>query len=266
MSTQTRDPGAAGASALDRGPRDEPGAGLLDALAEAERASMKPPAQGERQTWERVVASVAAGGAPAVPPSSISGPASAAASTWAKVVLGLVLGGVVLATGYALSTDPAPEPVSTVAATGDADPPPRQSSAPQRTEAPRAQPPPPSQPALQAPPSPSAPAVHTAPARPVRAAAPRSGAAASSNLTEETRLLARARARLRAGSPADALPPLAEHARRFPDGQLAEDRLVLQAQALCESGDVKAGSKTAAALRKAFPRSSHLPRVTRACE
>lgn len=259
MSTRTRDPGAAGE-------RDAAGASLLDALVEAERASMEPPAQGEQQTWERVVASVAVGGAPAVPPSSISGPASAAASTWIKVVLGVVLGGVALAAGYVLSTEPNPEPVSSAVAASDADPPPPQSPAPHNAEALRAQPPPPGQPALPEPVHPSAPAVHTSPPKAARAAAPQPGAAATSNLTQETRLLARARARLRAGSPADALPPLAEHARRFPDGQLTEDRLVLQAQALCESGDVEAGSKQASALRKAFPRSSHLPRVNRACQ
>lgn len=78
------------------------------------------------------------------------------------------------------------------------------------------------------------------------------------------RLLGRVRARLRSGSASDALAPLTEHARRFPQGQQTEDRMVLRAQALCKSGDTTVGRKEAAALRKAFPKSSYLPRVDRA--
>ncbi|MEM6293844.1 MAG: hypothetical protein AAGA54_21390, partial [Myxococcota bacterium] len=88
----------------------------------------------------------------------------------------------------------------------------------------------------------------------------------TSDLAEETRLLAQARARLHAGSPKNALAPLSEHQARFPDGQLTEDRMVLRARALCESGDRGSGRKAAAALRKAFPSSSHLPRVDRTCK
>jgi len=262
MSTETRenDPGA-------HASRGEPG--LLDALVQAERASMDPPADGERQsqTWTRVVASVAVGGPPPVVPASISGPATTVTSLWVKIVLGVIVGGVVAAAGFGLAPDPEPEPVATAVADS-------QNESDETPPSPTSRPVP-----VAARPTPVSPGTHAefpAPAQPATAVPP-TGASApkpartapadppTSNLTEETRLLARARARLRAGSPGDALIPLGEHARRFPHGQLTEDRLVLQAQALCESGDTKAGLKKAAALRKAFPGSSHLPRVQRSC-
>ena len=41
--------------------------------------------------------------------------------------------------------------------------------------------------------------------------------------------------------------------------------MVLQAQALCESGQAEAGREQASALREAYPGSSHLPRIDRVC-
>lgn len=258
MSTHSRNP-AGGPPMVG----DEPGAGLLDALVAAERDSMDPPAEGERQTWERVVASVAVGGTPPVQPSSISGPASTVTSLWIKIVLGVVIGGVVAAAGYRLSAEP--EPVATTVARSNGAAPQQQQAQPPSTPsvAPRAQPHPPAQPAAVVPPQPPTQSPQPPPSKPTRVVPP--DTPPTSDLTEETRLLARARALVRAGSPGDALAPLREHARRFPEGQLTEDRLVLQAQALCESGDNKAGLKKATALRKAFPGSSHLPRVSRIC-
>lgn len=262
MSTETRknDPGAHASGG-------EPG--LLDALVQAERASMEPPADDERQsqTWTRVVASVAVGGPPPVAPASISGPATTVTSLWVKIVLGVIVGGVVAAAGFGLAPDPEPEPVATAVAGSQTES--RQTPpSPALRPAPVAPRPTPMPPRADA--EPPAPGQPPAAVPPAEASAPKRARAApadppTSNLTEETRLLARARARLRAGSPGDALTPLGEHARRFPQGQLTEDRLVLQAQALCESGDTKAGLKKAAALRKAFPGSSHLPRVQRSC-
>ena len=263
MSTESQQPPTA--------PADTDG-GLLSALVAAERASMRPPEEGEHQTWERVVASVAVGSTPPVPPSSISGPTTAGSSLWVKVVLGVIVGGMVAAAGYRLSTTaaaPTPPTASSTAVRPEPEPPPpvaqQPRGAPVGANIPAA---PPIQRAAPATPrsppqlAPEHPGGTAAPTKPRPAP---SQPSPSSDLTEETRLLAQARGRLRAGSPRQALPALTEHARRFPNGQLTEDRIALQAQTLCEAGDVKAGLQKAAALRKAFPSSSHLPRVHRAC-
>ena len=244
---------------------DEGPDALLDALVRGERAAMKPPEGAQGQTWERVAATVAIGGPPPLEPASITGAGSAAAAPWTKIVLGLLLG-VAVVGGYRLATTPDdPEPrVGMQTRAADDTPEPSLVPAAQ----PRAEPPP-SAPAFEPEPEPEA-DTETEP-EPVRRevakakASPSVREAPTSDLAEETRLLARARRRLGAASPRDALAPLREHARRFPNGQLTEDRMVLQAQALCESGQADAGRKQAAALRKAFPSSSHLPRVDRAC-
>lgn len=249
--------------------RDEGGGALLAALVEAERASMTPPDGPKGETWKRVVGSVAVGTPPPVEPSSILGPASSAATPWLKIVLGVVLSGMVGAgavVGYRSTTQSQP----TVQARSDID-----SSAPSSTPPPKPAPPPRAEsPAPSEPPAAVAEPDPRPPSEQPRAevSAPKARAAPSepddppaSDLAEETRLLGRARAHLRVGSPSKALAPLAEHARRFPQGQLSEDRMALRAQALCESGDMKAGRAAAAALRKAFSASSHLPRIDRAC-
>ncbi len=245
--------------------RDQPGADVLAALVEAERTSMQPRKGSKGQTWKRVVGTVAVDAPLPVEPTSIAGPTAASTAPWLKIVLGLVLGGVVAVGGYRLANDPEPVPTTRARTAGEPDeaPPPPASQpeapsalaepalpvvaptepTPASTDAPQTATPPASEPPKKPPPEPPA-----------------------SDLAEETRLLARARARLRAGSPDEALAPLGEHARRFPKGQLAEDRMVLRAQALCEAGKREDGRKAVAALRKAFPSSSHLPRVQRACE
>ncbi|MCR9161057.1 MAG: hypothetical protein ACE37F_11520 [Nannocystaceae bacterium] len=234
----------------------EDGGDLLDALVDAERAAMEPPEHAQAQTWERVVGTVALGTPPPVPPSSVATPAASSTAPWLKIVLGVLLGGAVAAIGYGVTADDPP-------ATATAPPTATRADATPSPSAPAALPQPEPAPALAPPPPAPAPPAQQ-PAKEVRAASKAADPPAS-DLAEETRLLALARASLRAGSAAKALVPLAEHARRFPRGQLAEDRMVLRAQALCESGERSAGRKAAAALRKAFPGSSHLPRVDRAC-
>jgi len=232
---------------------------LLDALAEAEREAMRTPStQDQAQTWERVVGTIATG-TPAGP-ADITGPAAASTTVWLKSILGIVLVGVVAAAGYRLASDP--EPAATAASTRQFEP------APPR---PLIETPTPPEPAV-APSQAVTPSVQTPPT-PHEAVVPKKARAApaepdpppASTLAEETRLLARARAHLRAGSPRDALAPLREHARRFAQGQLTEDRLALLAQASCEAGDARGGAKATTALLEAFPESSHLPRVRRAC-
>jgi hypothetical protein len=78
------------------------------------------------------------------------------------------------------------------------------------------------------------------------------------NLTEESPLLDKARIAIATSELAEALLLLGQHARRFPHGQLEEEREALWVQALVASGDV-AGSRARAELfRRRFPRSIQL--------
>ncbi len=250
----------------DDGPTSAPG--LLDALAAAERASTVPPSGAQQQTWTRVVGSVTGGGPPPLDPTSIMSPAAASTTPWVKIVLGLVLSGVVgaaVSSGFTSGPEPPPSTQASAPAAPERPPSPTE---PPRPPAPSAQPAglqPPAAPVSPPSPPDPIPAQASAPKK-TPAAAPLPRDPPASDLVEETRLLALARARLRDGPPRDALAPLAEHARSFPRGQLTEDRMVLRAQALCRSGDTEAGKTEASALRKAFPSSSHLSRVDRACE
>jgi hypothetical protein len=60
---------------------------------------------------------------------------------------------------------------------------------------------------------------------------------------------------------ADALPPLTEHARRFKDGTLAEEREALRVKALAGLGRTTEARRAAAAFGARFPRSVLLPAV-----
>lgn len=101
-------------------------------------------------------------------------------------------------------------------------------------------------------PPPSTPAVEPAPVP-------------SDTLAEENRLLGRARAALIAESPEQALTLLREHARRFPDGVLAQERQALRAVALCEAGHEGEGTKAARAFLRAHPQAALARRVRSAC-
>ena len=257
----------------DRAFDEDPDA-LLDALVRGERTAMTPPEGAQGETWERVAATLAIGGPPPLEPSSITGSsASATTAPWAKIVLGVVLG-VVAVAGYRLAStanDPQPHLRAHANEVDVASVPTVVPAAQPRAEPPAAEPPAAEPPDAAPPPAGSGPAPTSSSARvgpkgkePHVASRDLRGPSAS-DLAEETRLLALARRSLAAGSARDALTPLGEHARRFPSGQLTEDRMVLRAQALCESGQTDAGLEQASALRKAFPSSSHQPRVDRAC-
>lgn len=58
---------------------------------------------------------------------------------------------------------------------------------------------------------------------------------------------------------------LREHARRFPRGQLAEERDATRALVTCSRGDRDASAREAARFLAAHPRSPQAPRVRRAC-
>jgi hypothetical protein len=91
--------------------------------------------------------------------------------------------------------------------------------------------------------------------RPARAARPRESYAA------ELRLLQRAQAAYAGGDFADAMGVLAEHARRFPKGRLAEERDALRVRALVGAGRTPEARRAAAAFANRFPRSVLLPRL-----
>lgn len=89
--------------------------------------------------------------------------------------------------------------------------------------------------------------------------------APGSTLAEENRLLKQARAALVDAKPEQALARLGEHARRFPDGVLAEEREALRAVALCEAGREADGDAAAQAFLREHPQAALAERVRSAC-
>ncbi len=77
----------------------------------------------------------------------------------------------------------------------------------------------------------------------------------------ELRLLRQARAAVAREDYAAALPPIAEHARRFKDGRLTEEREALRVKALAGLGRSDDARRAAAAFRARFPRSVLLSAV-----
>lgn len=84
-------------------------------------------------------------------------------------------------------------------------------------------------------------------------------------LAAENRLLAQARTALIDGQPEQALVRLGEHARRFPDGILSEERQALRAVALCEAGRDAEGDAAARAFLLEHPHAALAQRVRSAC-
>ena len=86
-----------------------------------------------------------------------------------------------------------------------------------------------------------------------------------SNVEEELGLLRTAQERLHMGAPAAALAILDEHARRFPDGTLVEERRASRILALCQLGDVARGRAEADQFIAQLPMSPFVERIRRAC-
>jgi hypothetical protein len=84
-------------------------------------------------------------------------------------------------------------------------------------------------------------------------------------LAEELRLVNAARSSLAAGQPQAALRTLDAHARRFPRGQLAEERDATRALARCAQAPAGERGAVADAFVAAHPRSPSVTRVRRAC-
>lgn len=79
---------------------------------------------------------------------------------------------------------------------------------------------------------------------------------------EELRVLEPARAAVARGEFAKAMRPIAEHARRFKEGRLAEEREALRVKALTGLGRIEEARRAAAAFASRFPRSPLLPVVS----
>jgi hypothetical protein len=118
-------------------------------------------------------------------------------------------------------------------------------------------------PALARSSSPSADPVDDSMPQPVRAAVPHTAVPWSKAEAgrEELRLLRQARAAVARNDFAAALPPLVEHARRFKDGSLAEEREALRVKALAGLGRTDEARREATAFGACFPRSVLLPAV-----
>jgi hypothetical protein len=85
---------------------------------------------------------------------------------------------------------------------------------------------------------------------------------ASDQLAEEVEILSRAQTELRAGRFAGALRVLEGHARKFPRGALAQERIAARIQALCGLGRL---SEANADLARLSPGSLHERRAREAC-
>jgi hypothetical protein len=96
-----------------------------------------------------------------------------------------------------------------------------------------------------------------APSAPVRAPLSKADAARA-----ELRLLRQARAAVARGDYAAALTPISEHAHRFKDGRLAEEREALRVKSLASLGRTDEARRAAKAFRARFPRSVLLPAVS----
>jgi hypothetical protein len=92
-----------------------------------------------------------------------------------------------------------------------------------------------------------------------------SPAAPADALAEETRLLRDADAATRAGDATRALALLAEHARRFPRGALAEERDAETVLALCAAGRTEDARAAARRFLAARPGSALAGRVRSSC-
>ena len=79
----------------------------------------------------------------------------------------------------------------------------------------------------------------------------------------ELRLLRQARAAVAREDYASALRPIAEHAHRFKDGRLAEEREALRVKALAGLGRTDDARRAATAFRARFPRSVLLSAVNK---
>jgi hypothetical protein len=95
---------------------------------------------------------------------------------------------------------------------------------------------------------------------------PRHAPTGAEDYALERKILQPARAALAAGDSSSALAAIAEHERRFPVGQLTEEREALRVEALLSARRTDEARSAAAAFRNRFPRSVLLSRVSEALQ
>lgn len=88
---------------------------------------------------------------------------------------------------------------------------------------------------------------------------------ASRSLQAETALLARAQRALGAGTPAAALPWIQQHAARFPNGELAQEREAARVLALCALQRTNEAHTAIQSFLRTWPTSPLADRVRAAC-
>jgi hypothetical protein len=230
--------------------------GELDELLEAERDIEAPTPEKRERLLVRLGPLVipgalgagvgaAAAGASSGAETAATGKAAGAvgAGLKAKLVIAAIAGAVGAMGGaatHAALTAPAKTPVPAPSASARAIPP-----LPVTLPSAPAPEPLPS-PEIALPPTPSAGA-------PTRSSG--TGAAGAATLRAERLLLERATTALARGDSASALTALREHARRFPRGELAEEREVLLVRALRAAGQSDAADQRAKDFKRQFPSS-----------
>jgi hypothetical protein len=168
-------------------------------------------------------------------------PIPAPRTRWAAVAAGIcILGGAVGAAAYQIRARLTPPPAPAIsrpaapAKVAVSAPPPAPVTDDARDEAP-----------------------DVAPSPPARATLSKADAARA-----ELHLLRQARSAVARGDYAAALTPIAEHAHRFKDGRLAEEREALRVKSLAGLGRTDEARRAAKAFRARFPRSVLLPAVS----
>ena len=213
------------------------------ALLEKERLIPAQPAAVRARVLARARAAMLAGALSATPSANAPATASPARRTWwaAAAVVACVASAAAGAVAYRARTRHQPEP--------------RPAPAAQLFEgAPRVADP------SQDPATPTP--VPDPPAR-IAPATRRSRVASTDSVREELRLLRRARAAVGRTDYAAALLPIGEHARRFPDGKLAEEREALRVKSLAGLGRTEQARRAAARFEARFPHSVLSPAVSR---
>jgi hypothetical protein len=87
----------------------------------------------------------------------------------------------------------------------------------------------------------------------------------ANEISTEVALLSKAQAALSRGRPQEALAAIAEHARRFPRGVLAEERAATRARTLCALGRTQEAASDLKRIEKLNPTSPYLARARESC-
>jgi hypothetical protein len=218
--------------------------GEAEKLVRAGRAALKPTDADRERVFQALVPQLGGNAGAEVIEGPSTAPAAAASGTIAKVTGALValsVAGAAIFVALRTEAPPLPSPAATAQVTLDAMQQGPVDQVPERAPftAPRAQP----SDEKRAP------------------AAPRP----ADSLAEEVAMLSHASAELLAGRPAAALNALDEHRRKFPRGELAQERTSARIQALCALGRMNDAQAELARLARTSPNSPHLARARKAC-